>query len=259
MAAFTHIFDIHQRVQYGSIIMQEHVMRCAQIEYNDSELTNIVLSIAPNLSPKPARLVSKTNTTRFYLGTDSDYRFEMEYNPDNGLMQRLSVFREDTGTEYRYLNEPNKLDAEQYISYLIKNVRVHMGDFDWYAKNAIKPTLTNADPHLAEGPLYCTCGCNAIINRFNDCAPFLQVHIQQSMKWRYDLMLNKLSYESVIKKIANLTLDQVKADNDPIYFYNSVAWYMALVVFDYCLSEPSEQKKYAQVFLDAWKYYYTHF
>ena len=72
-------------------------------------------------------------------------------------------------------------------------------------------------------------------------------------------MLNKLSYESVIKKIANFTLDQVKEDNDPIYFYNSVAWYMALLVFDYCLSEPSEQKKYAQVFLDAWKYYYTHF
>ena len=93
--------------------------------------------------------------------------------PPKYIGNKELVFEELTNLKYHCGLLGNELDAEKYISYLIKNIRVHLGDFDWYAKNAIKPTLTNADPHLAEGPLYCTCGCNAIINRFNDCAPFL--------------------------------------------------------------------------------------
>ena len=40
-----------------------------------------------------------------YSGEDPSYRFELECWPDNGTIKRLSVFREDTGIEYRFISD----------------------------------------------------------------------------------------------------------------------------------------------------------
>ena len=41
----------------------------------------------------------------YYQGEDIDYRFELECWPDNGTIKRLSVFRDDTGVEYRFISD----------------------------------------------------------------------------------------------------------------------------------------------------------
>ena len=66
---------------------------------------NVVISIIPTLSPKRARLVRQEGFTLYYQGEDPDYRFVLECWPDNGTIKRLSVFRDDIGTEYRFISD----------------------------------------------------------------------------------------------------------------------------------------------------------
>ncbi len=104
MPLVTHIFHTQQRVQNGCVIASDSVIRRANFDYDYSG-NNVVISIMPSLSPKRAHLVRQSEFNLYYQGEDPDYRFELECWPDNGTIKRLSVFRIDTGIEYRYISD----------------------------------------------------------------------------------------------------------------------------------------------------------
>ena len=102
MPFVTHVFKQQQRIENGRIVANDPVIRRANFEYNATG-TEVVISIIPSLSPKRAYLIQEDCYTLKYRGSDSDYLFELECWPDNGTIKRLSVFRLDTGVEYRYI------------------------------------------------------------------------------------------------------------------------------------------------------------
>ena len=104
MSLVTHVFHTQQRIQNGRIVASDKVMRRANFEY-DFTGNNVVISIIPSLSPKRAHLVRQEGFKLYYNGDDPDYRFELECWPDNGTIKQLSVIREDTGVEYRYISD----------------------------------------------------------------------------------------------------------------------------------------------------------
>lgn len=104
MPLVTHVFKQQQRIQGGRIVADDPVFRRANFNY-DMTGNNVVISIEPTLSPKRARLVSQNGFTLLYQGDDPSFRFEVECWPDNGTIKRLSVFRMDTGVEYRYISD----------------------------------------------------------------------------------------------------------------------------------------------------------
>lgn len=104
MSLVTHVFSSHKRIQYGVEVSHDFVPRRANFEY-DFTGNNVVITILPVLSAKAARLVKQVGFTLYYKGADPDYRFELECWPDNGTIKRLSVFRDDTGIEYRYISD----------------------------------------------------------------------------------------------------------------------------------------------------------
>lgn len=104
MSLVTHVFHTQQRIQNGRIVASDSVMRRANFEY-DFTGNNVIISIIPSLSPKQARLVRQVGFKLYYQGEDPDYRFELECWPDNGTIKQLSVFRDDTGVEYRYISD----------------------------------------------------------------------------------------------------------------------------------------------------------
>lgn len=104
MSLVTHVFHIQQRIQNGRIVASDPVMRRANFEY-DFTGNNVIISIVPSLSPKRVRLVRQVGFKLYYQGEDPDYRFELECWPDNGTIKQLSVFRDDTGVEYRYISD----------------------------------------------------------------------------------------------------------------------------------------------------------
>lgn len=104
MPIITHIFNQQQRVQGGRIVADDKVMRIATLEYDYSG-QELILSIQPSLSPKKAFLYKEEGFSLFYRGADPDYKFIVECWPDNGTIRSLSVFRLDTGVEYRYLSD----------------------------------------------------------------------------------------------------------------------------------------------------------
>lgn len=104
MSLITHFFKQQQRIENGRIVADDLVQRLAKFNY-DFTGENVVISIFPYLSPKRARLVRQNGNCLYYQGNDPDYRFELECWPDNGTIKRLSVFRDDTGVEYRYLSD----------------------------------------------------------------------------------------------------------------------------------------------------------
>lgn len=104
MSVVTHIFYAHQRVEHGKIVSTNVVPRLAKFEYDFSG-TNVVISIIPTLSPKRAHLIRQEGFTLYYQGEDIDYRFELECWSDNGTIKRLSVYRDDTGVEYRFISD----------------------------------------------------------------------------------------------------------------------------------------------------------
>ncbi len=104
MSLVTHVFQTQQRVENGRVVASDPVMRRANFEY-DYTGNNVVISIMPTLSPKRARLVRQDGFKLYYVGEDPDFRFELECWPDNGTIKQLSVFRRDTGVEYRYISD----------------------------------------------------------------------------------------------------------------------------------------------------------
>lgn len=50
-------------------------------------------------------MIRQEGFTLYYQGEDIDYRFEIECWSDNGTIKRLSVFRDDTGVEYRFISD----------------------------------------------------------------------------------------------------------------------------------------------------------
>lgn len=104
MSFVTHVFKQQQRIQNGRIVADDPVFRRANFNY-DSTGNNVVISIEPSLSPKRARLTRQVGYTLYYQGEDPSFKFELECWPDNGTIKRLSVFRVDTGVEYRYISD----------------------------------------------------------------------------------------------------------------------------------------------------------
>lgn len=104
MPLITHVFKQQQRIENGRVVADDPVIRRANFEYNSTG-TEVVISIIPTLSPKRAYLIQENGFTLKYIGDDSDYIFEIECWPDNGTIKRLSVFRQDTGVEYRYISD----------------------------------------------------------------------------------------------------------------------------------------------------------
>lgn len=104
MLLITHFFKQQQRIENGRIVADDLVQRLAKFNY-DFTGENVVISIFPYLSLKRARLVRQNGNCLYYQGNDPDYRFELECWPDNGTIKRLSVFRDDTGVEYRYISD----------------------------------------------------------------------------------------------------------------------------------------------------------
>lgn len=104
MTLITHVFNSHKRIVNGKEVSHDIVARRANFEY-DLTGNNVVITIIPTMSSKRARLIKQEGFTLFYMGEDPDYRFELECWPDNGTIKRLSVFRIDTGVEYRFISD----------------------------------------------------------------------------------------------------------------------------------------------------------
>lgn len=104
MALITHVFPGHQRYQNGRLVSDDKVPR--RINFNYDATGNVVdIEIIPTMTPKRAFLTKQDGFTLYYKGADADYRFVLECWPDNGTIKRFSVFRNDTGVEYRYLSD----------------------------------------------------------------------------------------------------------------------------------------------------------
>ncbi|MBO6188635.1 MAG: hypothetical protein J6O23_09040 [Prevotella sp.] len=103
MSLITHVFESHKKIRNGVVISHDFVQRRANFVYDPSGSV-VDITIIPVLSTKRAYLTRQDGYTLYYIGEDTDYRFEMECWPDNGTIKRFSVFRDDTGIEYRYLS-----------------------------------------------------------------------------------------------------------------------------------------------------------
>lgn len=104
MPLITHVFNQQQRWENGLKVADDPVYRRANFIYDDLG-NNVTISIESILSPKKARLVQQNGFTLRYQGENPAFRFELECWPDNGTIKRLSIFRIDTGVEYRYLSD----------------------------------------------------------------------------------------------------------------------------------------------------------
>lgn len=102
MATIVHLFHTQKRIEHGLIVSTDYVQRQAYFEYNESGDV-VDITIIPVLSTKRDYLTKQDGYTLFYRGEDTDYRFVLECWPDNGTIKQLSVFRDDTGVEYRYI------------------------------------------------------------------------------------------------------------------------------------------------------------
>ena len=103
MSLVTHVFESHKRIQNGVVVSHDSVPRRANFVY-DPTGSVVDITIIPTLSTKRAYLTRQDGFTLYYRGDDPDYRFELECWPDNGTRKRFSVFRDDTGVEYRYIS-----------------------------------------------------------------------------------------------------------------------------------------------------------
>ena len=103
MSFITHVFESHQRIENGVVVSHDFVPRRANFEY-DPTGTIVEISIIPTLSTKRAFLTSQDGFTMRYRGEDPIYFFELECWPDNGTIKRFSIYRTDTGVEYRYIS-----------------------------------------------------------------------------------------------------------------------------------------------------------
>lgn len=101
MSRITHLFETLVRFNNGVEVSKERIERMAILDYNASG-TVVDITIMPNLSTKKAFLTKQSGFTLYYEAVG--YKFELECWPDNGTIKRLSVFRDGTGVEYRYMS-----------------------------------------------------------------------------------------------------------------------------------------------------------
>lgn len=104
MSRITHLFKTLVRYQNGVEVYREETERMAVLDYNANG-SLVEISIIPNLTPKRAYLAGQEDFTIYYEGYDLCYSFELECWPDNGTIKRLSIKRNDTGVEYRYISD----------------------------------------------------------------------------------------------------------------------------------------------------------
>lgn len=90
----------HKRYENGVQLTQDFVPRLIQLQYSDNGL-RLVISVIPTLSPKGATFQKDINNTLFYIGDDTDYRFEVETGYNNET-KRVSVIRVDRNLELRF-------------------------------------------------------------------------------------------------------------------------------------------------------------
>lgn len=76
----TSIFNsnLHKRYEAGRFISESEEKRRIQINFSDDN--DILVQIAPSLSPKKAFLLSEDDNLKIYKGFDPDYLFEVEFD-----------------------------------------------------------------------------------------------------------------------------------------------------------------------------------
>ncbi len=90
----------HKRYENGVQLTHDFVPRIIQLDYSDNGL-RLVISIIPTLSPKGATFQKDIDNTLFYIGDDTDYRFEVETGYNNET-KRVSVIRVDRNLELKF-------------------------------------------------------------------------------------------------------------------------------------------------------------
>ncbi len=90
----------HKRFENGVQLTHDFVPRTIQLQYSDNGL-QLVISIIPTLTPKGATFQKDVNSTLFYIGDDTDYRFEVETGANNET-KRVSVIRVDRNLELKF-------------------------------------------------------------------------------------------------------------------------------------------------------------
>lgn len=95
---------MHQRYQNGQLVSTDPVPRVATFDYDESH-SSVVISIIPTLSPKKAYFTAEFDNILCYRGEDPIYDFQIECWPDNRTIKTFSVFRNDTGVEYRFISD----------------------------------------------------------------------------------------------------------------------------------------------------------
>ena len=69
----------HVRYQQGIKVGESLEIRIVQLVFNE-QLSEVEVSISPSLSPKTAKLISKSGAGHLYLGDDPDYQFLIIYD-----------------------------------------------------------------------------------------------------------------------------------------------------------------------------------
>jgi hypothetical protein len=90
----------HKRFENGIQLTHDFVPRIIQLQYSDNGL-RLTIRILPTLSPKSATFQRDSNNTLYYIGDDTDYRFEVETKANNEI-NRVSVIRTDRNLELKY-------------------------------------------------------------------------------------------------------------------------------------------------------------
>jgi hypothetical protein len=90
----------HKRFENGTQLTHDFVPRIIQLQYSDNGL-RLTISVMPTLTPKGATFQKDINNTLYYIGDDTDFRFEVE-TVDNNEIKRVSVIRIDRNLELKY-------------------------------------------------------------------------------------------------------------------------------------------------------------
>jgi len=90
----------HKRYENGIQITHDFVPRIIQLQYSDNGL-RLTICVIPTLSPKGATFQRDINSTLYYIGDDTDFRFEVETSTNNEI-KRVSVIRTDRNLELKY-------------------------------------------------------------------------------------------------------------------------------------------------------------
>ena len=68
----------HERFENNILVSESEVDRVININFDNED--NILVSIAPSLSPKKAALKSESENKKTYIGFDTDYSFIIDFD-----------------------------------------------------------------------------------------------------------------------------------------------------------------------------------